>query len=145
MNVILYSNSGDLRQLNKNLTHIANVTAELTDSVSVTDPALKLVLNNNVLSANYFYIPAWNAYYYYSKKPDIEGGTVIIYGSIDRLQTFKNQILNSYVIAARSSSHPEPFIPDTVCSDKGTVRYITRRSANTPFGSGSYILNIAGR
>ena len=48
MNVTLYSNTGDPRQLNKNLTFLNTTYAiQATDEISVTDP--ELIINVSAL------------------------------------------------------------------------------------------------
>ena len=145
MNVTLYSNSGDPRQITKNLSILGSAkTANATQPVDVLRPTLRLVYDSNIISANYMYIDTFNRYYFIDEK-SMEGNEMVVSGHVDVLMSHRNAILNSYCIAARSASKPEPFIPDPVCSDKGTVTYYTRRSSTTPFNGSSYVLTVAGR
>jgi hypothetical protein len=90
------------------------------------------------------YIDTFNRYYFIDEK-SIEGNEMVVSGHVDVLMSHRNAILNSYCIAARSASTPEPFIPDSVCSDKGTVTYYTRRCSTTPFNGSAYVLSVAGK
>ena len=73
MNVTLYSNSGDPRQINKNLTTLGNAkTANATESIDVLRPTLKLVYDSNIIGANYLYIDTFGRYYFIDEK-SIEG------------------------------------------------------------------------
>ena len=145
MNVTLYSNSGDPRQINKNLTTLGNAkTANATESIDVLRPTLKLVYDSNIIGANYLYIDTFGRYYFIDEK-SIEGNLMTVSCHVDVLMSHRNAILNSYCIAARSASTPEPFIPDPVCSDKGTVTYYTRRCSTTPFNGSAYVLSVAGK
>ena len=145
MNVTLYSNSGDPRQITKNLSILGSAkTANATQPVDVLRPTLRLVYDSNIIAANYMYIDTFNRYYFIDEK-SMEGNEMVVSGHVDVLMSHRNAILNSYCIASRSASTPEPFIPDPVCSDKGTVTYYTRRSSTTPFNGSSYVLSVAGR
>ena len=145
MNVTLYSNTGDPRQITKNLSILGSAkTANATQPVDVLRPTLRLVYDSNIIAANYMYIDTFNRYYFIDEK-SMEGNEMVVSGHVDVLMSHRNAILNSYCIAVRSASTPEPFIPDPVCSDKGTVTYYTRRSSTTPFNGSSYVLSVAGR
>lgn len=146
MNVTLYTNTGDVRQLTKNLTNAVSVTCKVTDNCDMLAPVLILDYNDAYISSNYVHIPKWNRYYTITGKTILNGGMMEVSCKCDVLMSHRNAILNSQIIAARSASSPEPFIPDPVCPDKGTVTYYTRRASATPFGtSGSYVLTVAGK
>lgn len=144
MNVTLYSNSGDPRQITKNLTTLGTAkTANATQPIDVLRPTLRLVYDSNIITANYMYIDTFNRYYFIDEK-SMEGNEMVVSGHVDVLMSHRTAILNSYCIAARSASDNEPFIPDSVCQDKGTITYYNRRSSTTPFTGGSYVLTVAG-
>lgn len=146
MNVTLYTNTGDIRQLNKNLTNPITVDCKINDTCDILSPVLTLVYNDAYISSNFVYIPKWNRYYSISNKNILSGNMIELSCKVDVLMSHKNAILSSQVIAARSASRPDEYIPDPVCTDKGTVTYYTRRAGVTPFGgSGSYVLTVAGK
>lgn len=146
MVVTLYTNSGDTRQLNKNLTTVATISnCQINDTCTILRPVLRFELNASYLGANYVYIPNFNRYYYIEDMTILNGSQIEISCRVDVLMSHRTAILNSYVIAARSASKPEPFMPDNCLSDKGTVTYYTRRASTTPFNGSSYVLTVAGK
>lgn len=145
MNMILYSNVGDNRQLNKNITKIADITAQYNDDVDMRNPVFTFTYSSNYINANYVYVKEWGRYYFITGKSVLSASEIEISCHIDVLMSYKNAILNSQVIAARSASNTEPYIPDPVVSDKGTVTYYTRKASTTPFTSSCYVLTVAGK
>ena len=146
MNLTFYNNTGDIRQLNKNLTTVkSGVTAEIQYDVSITDPVLIMEAAAVLEDANYFYIAEWDRYYFITNRVYLDGNRIEISGHVDVLASFKNEILQSDCIAARSASNSNPYIIDNLVGDAGTFTTYYRRSSATPFNStGSYLLTVAG-
>lgn len=146
MNLTFYNNTGDIRQLNKNLTSVkSGVTAEIQYDVSITDPVLIMNNDSSLVNANYFYVEEWARYYFITNRVFLDGNRIEITGHVDVLASFKNEILQSDCIAARSASNSNPYIIDQLCGDAGTFTTYYRRSSVTPFNSaGSYLLTVAG-
>lgn len=145
MNMTLYSNVGDNRQLNKNITKIADITAEYNADVDMRNPVFTFSYSANYLNGNYIYVHEWGRYYFITGKRVLSGAEIEISCHIDVLMSYKRAILNSQVIASRSASNTDPYIPDPVVSDKGTVTYYTRKASTTPFNSSCYVLTVAGK
>lgn len=148
MNLTFYNNTGDIRQLNKNITQIgsAPITAQLTYSVTISDPSFVMSYDANLINANYVYVQEWGRYYFIKDRRMIDGNRIEMSCHIDVLMSFKNEILNSDVIASRSASHANPWIPDDLVGDEGTFETYYRKSNTTPFSStGSYLLTVAGK
>lgn len=148
MTLQFYNNHSDIRVLNKSLTAVGSEqTANFTDVVNYDDPELRLDMNNTLLCANYFYVKEWGKYYYIRNKDIIDGNFLYITGHIDVLMSFKNSILTSDVIAQRSASEANAYIPDDYVGDKGTVTQYFRKSATTPFSikTKCYVLTVAGK
>lgn len=146
MVVNLYVNTGDPRQLNKDITLLGNYEAiQATDELSITDPEL-FVNIENMADFNYIFIPNFGRYYYVRSKV-YTGTQCLITCHVDVLASFKDEILNSQCIAERSSTRTNRFIEDPVCGDAGTIQTDWRRSNVTPFGysTNNYVLMIAGR
>lgn len=146
MNVILYSNTGDPRQLYKNITRLQTAYAiQATEALSVTDP--ELIINvSSLADFNYIYIERFGRYYYVREMTFLNGNQVRVTCHVDVLASFRDEILNSDVIAERSSNRTNAYIEDPVCGDAGTITTEWRRSPVTPFGysNNNYVLMIAG-
>ena len=147
MTIQLYNQTGDPRQLQKNITHLATITAQLTDQCSVTDPVFIFDMDDDYITANYIYVSEWDRYYYITDRVILNGNQVQINCHVDVLMSFRNDILNSQCIADRCVNRVNPYIEDSVCGDAGTIETVYRRASTTPFGySGdNYVLMIAGR
>lgn len=147
MNVTLYSNTGDPRQLNKNLTFLNTTYAiQATDEISVTDP--ELIINVSALvDFNYVEIADFGRKYYVRSKTYLNGNQCRVGLHVDVLESFKNEINNSIVIADRSSNRNNKYIEDPVCGDAGSIQTEWRESGTRPFGysTNNYVLMIAGR
>ena len=146
MNMILYSNQGDPRQLTKDLTLIGSGhTLEVTEAVSITDPVFLMDLNTTYIGANYCYCSEFNRYYFINNIEIVNGNQMRLYCHVDVLMSHKDSILKSSCISERSSSNPDPFISDPLVGDRGTYETWFRNSGVTPFTGSSYLLTVAGK
>ena len=148
MNIKMYNTSSDHRCLNKYLTNEIDLSAQLTDVVDIMNPELLLDITVAKLSSNYIYIPDWDRYYFISNKNIINGNQVRISATLDPLMSFRTAILNSLVIAERSSSSYEDYIVDPVVSDSGKIRTYLRKMATVfrpATSSNNYCLMIGGK
>lgn len=148
MTVQLYNNSSDPRVLRKTLTAVGtSFTCNMTDACSVENPSFRFELDSNKLGANYLYVSEWGKYYYITSRDILNNQEVVLNCHIDVLMSFKNAILNTEVIAKRSSSNTNPYLPDEVLADRGTVQQIFRKASTTPFSreTNCYVLHIAGK
>lgn len=148
MTVQLYNNSSDPRCLRKNITALgSSLSVELTENCSVENPSFLLDINADKVNANYIYVGAWNKYYYITNRDIINGNQIVLNCHIDVLMSFKNAVLNTDIIAERSSSAINPYLPDEACADRGTIHQIFRRATTTPFSmtTNCYVLHIAGK
>ena len=146
MNVNLYSNTGDPRQLNKNLTLKGTYDIQATDVISVTDP--EIIINvSALLDFNYVEIPDFGRKYFVRSKEYLNGNQCRMVLHVDVLESFKTEILDSDVIADRSSNRTNSYIEDPVCGDAGTIETEIQVSPITPFGysENNYVLMIGGR
>ena len=147
MTIQLYNTSSDQRCIHKTLSGVgSSITCKLKDECTVEEPSFKMAYNANYLTANYLKVTDWNRYYYITDRNIINGNEIIINCHMDVLMSFKNQILDSNIIAERSSSDINKFIADTACEDRGTVQQIIRKCTTTPFSHETkcYVLHIAG-
>ena len=150
MNVILYYNSSDPRVLNKAISQVgeAGHATQATDSFLIENPVLLMDYDVDYVSANYFYIEEFGRYYYMTESPEIVNGNQLrITGHVDVLMSHKNAVKNADIIANRSASNNNPYIPDNMIGDQGTLQHYIRSISSTPFNatSNNYVLHIAGK
>lgn len=114
MQIILYTNKSDKRELNKNITQIAEVSITLKNDTDIINPVI--VINGEYLppSANYCYIPVFARYYFLTNQRVNVGKMLEITMAIDVLMSWKTQILKSRVIAMRSTNKSHRGLPDEI-------------------------------
>lgn len=87
--------SGDSRQLNKNIDNIITKNCDIYGSNSLLTPSFLLNYDDELLTKNYVYIPAWNKYYYIIQPLTMSSGKrCIISCQEDVRMTYRDQILN---------------------------------------------------
>lgn len=114
MDIILYSTKDDNRKLNKTLTEIKTITVRLKDDTDIMHPVIELDGANLPPTANYCYIAAFGRYYYINQQDIKIGRDLVLTLSVDVLMSWKSLILNSTVIAERTSNKYNKYIPDKI-------------------------------
>ena len=114
MDIILYNTKDDNRKLNKTLTEIKLITVRLKDDTDIMHPVIELDGANLPPTANYCYIAAFGRYYYINQQDIKIGRDLVLTLSVDVLMSWKSQILNSTVIAERTSNKYNKYIPDKI-------------------------------
>ena len=114
MNIILYNTKDDNRKLNKTLTEIKTITVRLKDDTDIMHPVIELDGANLPPTANYCYIAAFGRYYYINQQDIKIGRDLVLTLSVDVLMSWKSSILNSTVIAERTSNKYNKYIPDKI-------------------------------
>lgn len=145
MQIDFYKNTVPKNRLYRNLTGHLVATGHLIDACDVLNPVIKMAYNAYHININYCYISAFGRYYFIEKYV-IEGDTVTLYMHVDVLYTYRENILNSQCIAARSSSHGNLFFHDDFVQSEAGYRYnVSKFPYNFASTGGTYILYIAGR
>ena len=113
MNITLYTTADDVRKVNKALNTVKSVTATPTEPMNVLTPTLIINYDNNVLSANYVYIPALNRYYYIDNMDLLKGNRLLLTCRVDVLKTYAAALTDCDCIVTRSESVGTPTeVPD---------------------------------
>ena len=114
MDIILYNTKDDNRKLNKTLTEIKSITVRLKDDTDIMHPVIELDGANLPSTANYCYIAAFGRYYYINQQDIKIGRDLVLTLSVDVLMSWKSLILDSTVIAERTSNKYNKYIPDKI-------------------------------
>lgn len=145
--VRLYQNYSDPCKVKKKISLIKTVQCEITEANDIDAPTLLLDMENNPKQFNYCYIPEYGRYYFCT--PKIENGVHMrLECTSDVLMSFWNSALNSSCVAERSTSHPNPDLPDDMLPFKPQPKYVRRYLSTgfTPTSSGGcYILTVGGK
>lgn len=147
MNIDFYTITDDPRTIEKTLGSVVHsVGAHLLDSCSTHNPRLVLTYSPNLIHANYFRIPEWDAYYFMGDPVVSPGGRCVITGKEDVLMTYKNQILTLNAYCSRCESKFEryavdPKVPSLVKDVVDTIKFSLE-----PFNdvNCSYLLTVKG-
>ena len=149
MRVILYNTTSDNRVLNKHITLIKEIDAELKDADDVISPTLKIQRFKNWEKVNYIYIESFNRYYYVNTIKQLLGNTILLNCSVDVLMSNKDAIRNLTCIIDKqensATTYSDKYLDDgsfiTECRTFNSI-------LNFPQGfndAGEFILITAGR
>lgn len=111
VNIILYESKSQPNKINKSLNSPLSLSCEITDIINIQSPEILIDFDINAIKKNYVFISDFSRYYFV-KSMNIEGNKIRIFLYCDVLMSFKNDILNSEIIARRSSSNYEDYIID---------------------------------
>ena len=111
MNVILYNNKSDKRQLVKNITEIKTISATAKGEINIISPTLLLEYFST--DFNYCYISDFNRYYFVKSITLLTGQRIQIDLSVDVLMTYKEEIKNLTVNVLRYENIKPTFLTDS--------------------------------
>ena len=111
MTAILYNNVSDSRKINKDLTELSTINITLYLDTNVETPVFKV--KNFINNANYMYVPDLHRYYYINNYT-LSNQCVYLHCSVDVLETYKTEILNSEYLISRSENDYNDNIVDTL-------------------------------
>lgn len=102
----------DNRTIPKHLENELKVTGTLRNATDIATPSIQFEIPLSSVY-NYAYIPDFDRYYYLSPPVSIRDGLIEYTGKIDVLQTWYNDFKLSPMIASRSDSTYNKFLPDS--------------------------------
>lgn len=114
MQMILYNNKSDNRELNKTLVQLSTVEIKLKNDDEIVNPLV--ILSGAYLppSANYAYVAALSRYYYINGQRIMPGNQLELSLKVDVLMSWQAVIKKAQVIASRSTNKPNKQIPDQI-------------------------------
>lgn len=146
MNVKFYNCSSDPAVVNKYLTGEIVLPCQVTDSLDFENPTLLLDLTQSKISKNYALM---EGRYYFLEEPEIiNGHHVEIQAHIDDLMTHKAAIMNTQIIADRSSSNYENYMEDGMVTDSGKIAVKIRKLPkmfDTANVTNNYVIILGGK
>lgn len=104
MELRLYKTLDGDNVINKTLTLIHTMNIKMKDNVSVTNPIIILskVDNVNYFECNYCFLSEFNRFYFIREIEVLNNNNYRFILECDVLETFKNDILNSYAEISRT-------------------------------------------
>lgn len=147
MNLTLYYNASERKVVGKNITARGSVTGVFKGDASVLRPVFVLDSNSLYLTnVNYLYCSETGRYYYID---DIEltiGGRMVLYCSVDVLQTYKTQIKNQTAIIKKqqNTNQSNIYFNDGSFVTDARDFYTVKTFSNGFNDNGEFILITAG-
>lgn len=111
MEIITYSLTEDGHHIPKHYTSVGTLTGSVRDAVDVENPTIRID-HAGTDTFNYIYVPEFNRYYYVLDRVQVRTGITDIICHVDVLESFYRQFIYSPMIASRSDSTYNKFIPD---------------------------------
>ena len=99
MTFSLYTNESERDDINKKLTHVADLTGYLKDDTELINPTLILSSSYSISTSNYI---TFNGYNYFVNNVTFSQGRQYVELELDDLETFKTAILNQWAVIGRS-------------------------------------------
>lgn len=99
----MYNTSDSNNTINKTLANETEFNIKLKGDTSITQPVVVLH-SNNIILFNYAYIPEFNRYYFVDKIELFPNGIYNITLKVDVLESFKNDIKNSYGMISKQTN-----------------------------------------
>ena len=150
MNVILYNNKSDKRQLVKNITEIKTISATAKGDINIISPTL-IIQNTDMTNINYCYITELKRYYFLTNYTYITGQRIELHCNVDVLMSYSDEIKRLKVNVLRYEKTRQSYITDSriplFSSTKQRVIEFPDNIfnlANTSADDKNFLLNIVG-
>lgn len=149
MEIKLYRTNSNKNSINKILSEVGTLNGRIIEPCDVLNP--KIEINTPNVDFNYIKIDnqPFNRFYFINNTEITNATHIILNCSVDVLMSFKNDILGSQVIAERSTTSYNKYVPDNydiVTAEKrlSFTRLPFRFSTDETSGK-HYILTIGGK
>lgn len=139
MTAILYNNTSDNREINKNITEISTIDVTLYMDTNLLKPVLKVktFINN----ANYIYVPNLGRYYYIDNYT-LSNQCVYLHCSVDVLMSYKTELLNTECLISRSETDYNDNIVDTLAPITENTAYTVKNFGENIKTTEHYIIGV---
>lgn len=154
MTINLYSTSSDPKTVNKSLTGISTITAQLVHPCNVLRPTIIVSGDGivNALNANYLYMSRFARYYFIKSHTADTAVRLTLECEVDPLMSYNTSLLNTNQLITRSESiGKSTYIPDSklplanykdmyvIAFEGGSMNLDSATNA-----SYNFVLNVAG-
>lgn len=145
MNLTLYYNSSERKVIGKSLQNVGTVTGILKGDASIMNPVFILESNDNYLSGvNYLYWQESGRYYFIDDIQVMTGSRMVLYCSVDVLQSFSSQIKQQVAIVNKQQTLANMYYNDGSFRKDAREFYTVKSFTNGFNDNGEYILITAG-
>ena len=112
MNVMLYNNKSDKRQLVKNIAEIKTISATAKGDINIISPTL-IIQNTDMTNINYCYISELKRYYFLTNYTYITGQRIELHCNVDVLMSYADDIKKLKVNVLRYEKIQPSYITDS--------------------------------
>lgn len=147
MTATFYKTTDDNRKVNKHLTTVKNnVSLQIWQTCPILNPSILVEYDADLLDANYMYVNAWGRYYFIDNITIVEGGRLMINGTVDVLKTYMSEILalNCTIVRTAKNGKANLYLDDGKFKVLNYPRIQTKRFPNSLNKNLEYVLTIAG-
>lgn len=142
MEIHLYKNNSDNRNMSKSLLDEIAINGILKDSCEITNPTI-LIEANNLSQYNYMYIPDFGRYYYINTIEVVRTNLWRLSCHVDVLMTYRASLLNLKGVISRQQNQYNLYLDDGELPIYQNTSTVTKVFPNKINGE-SYILTVAG-
>lgn len=136
----------DIRKISKSFSIQREIECNLKEDTSIINPVLRLSAVNmeTISKCNYCYIPQFKRYYFINSIELSIGAIVEIECSVDVLNTYKNEILNSDCVIARNENLYNVYLDDEKFKTYNYNRVQTKTFSNGFSDTVNMVLCVSG-
>lgn len=137
-----YNNSSEPKKVDKVLSSHIQLTGNLKEESSITEPTI--IINANAMPpSNYMYIGQFNRYYFIKKKNIIRDGLWRITTHVDVLMSHRSQIRKCKALIDRQEYSFNPYLPDNMVPlSNDNKQMIYKFSNGKEFNTNNIILAV---
>ena len=146
-----YQMTSDRRKIGKSLSNQINYDGVPITPIDMINPKFILSTSSDVFNANYIFVDTFKKYYFIDNYEIDKAGRIIIYCSLDVLETHKNNLLASEQLIIRNEKIGSTFIADDMLPLKPYKNMKVIEFSNSDFNLNSatsndynFVLNVAG-
>jgi len=145
MNFTLYYNASERKVVGKSLQNLGNITGVLKGEGSILSPRFILETAGKYLNnCNYLYWQEAGRYYFIDDVVVMTGGRMMVYCTVDVLQSFAAEIREQLVITDKQLTIGSVYIDDGSWVAESREFYSTLNFQNGFNNNGEFILITAG-
>lgn len=138
MQIKLYNNQNVKNSINKVLQNEIVLNGTLKEPSSILSPQIKVVKQDDILLKNYCYIEKFKRYYFIENITVENNNFLTLELSVDVLESFKTDILNSTQVIGRQENSFDLKIVDSEIIIKPNKTFQVRVFPNSPLTTDNF-------
>ena len=138
MQIKLYNNANVKNSINKVLQNELVLTGTLKEPCSILSPQIKVIKQDDILLKNYCYIEKFKRYYFIENITIENNNFLTLDLSVDVLESFKTDILNSTQVIGRQENSFDLKIVDSEIIVKPNKNFQVRVFPQSPLSTDDF-------